>query len=88
MKQVLQYLVFPKGIFYNKKNDTVRTLKINTLFNAIRFLSINSDENKKDNLMQDCLFGSNVGMTRFPAVGGTTPRPPDVCPANGGATSH
>ncbi len=76
MKQVLQYLVFPEGILYNKKNDTVRTLKINTLFNAIRYLSINSDENKKDNLLQDCLFGSNVGMTRFELA---TPRPPDVC---------
>ena len=65
MKQVLQYLVFPEGILYNKKNDTVRTNKINILFSEIPYLAMVLDENKKDNLLQDCLFGSNVGMARF-----------------------
>ena len=76
MKQVLQYLVFPEGILYNKKNDTVRTNKINILFSEIPYLAMVLDENKKDNLLQDCLFGRNVGMTRFELA---TPRPPDVC---------
>ena len=76
MKQVLQYLVFPEGILYNKKNDTVRTNKINILFSEIPYLAMVLDENKKDNLLQDRLFGRNVGMTRFELA---TPRPPDVC---------
>ena len=75
-KQTLQYLIFPKGILYNKPNDTLRTHKINYLFQSIAYLSELSAENKKDNLSQDCLFGSNVGMTRFELA---TPRPPDVC---------
>ena len=65
MKQTLQYLIFPQGILYNKQNDTVRTHKINSIFYSIRYLARASDENKKDNLLQDCLFGSSVGMTGF-----------------------
>ena len=64
-KQTLQYLIFPEGILYNKQNDTVRTTKINFLFHSIAYLSGLSAENKKDNLLQDCLFGTNVGMARF-----------------------
>ncbi len=64
-KQTLQYLIFPEGILYNKQNDTVRTTKINFLFHSIAYLSELSAENKKDNLLQDCLFGTNVGMARF-----------------------
>lgn len=62
MKQALQYLIFPEGILYNKEKDTVRTNKINLLFASISGLARVLTENKKDNLLQDCLFGSNVGM--------------------------
>ena len=61
MKQILQYLIFPQGILYNKQNDTVRTNKVNSIFYSIRCLARTSEENKKDNLSQDCLFGSSVG---------------------------
>ncbi len=76
MKQTLQYLIFPNGIMYNKKNDAVRTSKTNTLFSLIPYLTGLTGNNKKSNLLQDCLFGSSVGMTRFELA---TPRPPDVC---------
>ena len=65
MKQAWQYLIFPEGILYNKEKDTVRTNKINLLFASISGLARVLTENKKDNLLQDCLFGSNVGMARF-----------------------
>jgi hypothetical protein len=35
------------------------------LFTSISYLAGVSSENQKDNLLQDCLFGSNVGMARF-----------------------
>jgi site-specific DNA recombinase len=38
-KEILQKLVFPEGIFYNKKNQSVRTPKINEVFSAIARLS-------------------------------------------------
>ena len=65
MKQTLQYLIFPEGILYNKQNGTLRTHKVNSLFSSISYLAGVSSENKKDNLLQDCLFGSDVGMARF-----------------------
>ena len=64
-KQQLQYLVFPEGMLYDKKNDTVRTHRINTLFREIALQSKVLDETKKDNPYLNCLFGSNVGMARF-----------------------
>ena len=75
-KQQLQFLVFPDGMAYDKKNKSVRTSRINTIFSQIVEQSRVLEETKKDNPLQDCLFGSSVGMTRFELA---TPRPPDVC---------
>ncbi len=44
----LQDLVFPEGVFYDKKNGAYRTPKVNTFFNAIKTESSNYNKNKKD----------------------------------------
>ena len=62
-KQKLQYLVFPDGILYNKKKDTVRTEKVNELFAEISFLKWVLEGNKKGNLEKDCLKSSSVPGT-------------------------
>jgi len=64
IRQSLQYLIFPEGILYDKKKDTVRTTKINCLFASILCLARDAGENKKGNLLKDYPFSSNVGMTR------------------------
>jgi len=61
-KQKLQYLVFPEGMLYDKKNDAVQTNRINTLFHKIALQARVLAETKNDNLFLDCHFGSNVGM--------------------------
>ncbi|MBM3418253.1 MAG: hypothetical protein FJY17_04950 [Bacteroidetes bacterium] len=61
-KQRLQYLVFPEGMLYSKKNDEVLTTRINTLFGQIALLSRNSGKNKKGKPETECLFGSRVGL--------------------------
>lgn len=38
-KQKLQYLLFPEGIVYNKKNDHCRTPRVNAVFSYIIALS-------------------------------------------------
>jgi site-specific DNA recombinase len=38
-KQLLQYMLFPEGVLYSKKNDGVRTPRVNGLFQAIPLLS-------------------------------------------------
>ena len=61
-KQKLQYLVFPDGMMYDKVNNRVLTSRINTIFHEISIQTRVLAEKQKDNLLQDCLFGSNVGM--------------------------
>ena len=59
--QQLQYLLFPEGLLYDKKNDTVRTNRINTLFHEIAVNTRVLGKRKKDNPQLNCLFGSKVG---------------------------
>jgi hypothetical protein len=59
-EQKLQYLVFPDSIVYNKENDRVRTEKVNGLFAEIPPLKRVTGENKKGNLIKDCLKVSSV----------------------------
>jgi hypothetical protein len=64
-KQKLQNLIYPKGIRYNKQNDTVRTEKINSLFGEISILSGILTENGKGSRSTDCLLSSYVPRTGF-----------------------
>lgn len=45
-RQRLQYLVFPEGVKYDRKTDTVRTDKVNSIFYRIARLTGNSGQNK------------------------------------------
>jgi site-specific DNA recombinase len=45
-KQKLQYLIFPEGIFYNKKKDECRTEKVNSVFRFISGISREYTKNK------------------------------------------
>ena len=75
-KQKLQYMLFPEGMLYDKENGAIRTSKVNCFFQQVAIETRVSGEKQKGNLLQDCLFGSSVGTTRFELA---TPRPPDVC---------
>ncbi|MFM7671031.1 MAG: hypothetical protein ACKO6Q_00355, partial [Bacteroidota bacterium] len=59
-QQRLQYLVFPEGMLYSKKNDEVLIKRINTLLGQIALLSRNSEKNEKGKPETECLFGSNL----------------------------
>lgn len=50
-KQKLQYLIFPDGILYNRKNDRCRTFSIDPLFAQIALLKQDS-EHKKSGIPQ------------------------------------
>ena len=47
IKEKLQKLIFPEGIYYNRQNEAFRTEKVNSIFAAIAVLSNNTPENKK-----------------------------------------
>ena len=46
-KEHLQHLVFPEGIFYDRKSDEVRTTRINTLFALTKRISDTYEGMKK-----------------------------------------
>ena len=52
-KQLLQYVLFPEGLLYSKKNDGVRTPRVNSLFQAIPLLSRVSEENKDGRIIKN-----------------------------------
>ena len=45
-KQQLQFLLFPEGMFYNRKNDQCRTPRVNEVFLDIAQQAGNLPENK------------------------------------------
>jgi len=63
-KQRLQYLVFPDGLVYNKKNNEVRTLKTNSLFQSIPMAVRVIEDKKNGNLSQDCQNLPSVDLRR------------------------
>ncbi len=48
-QQKLQFLVFPEGMLYNRKNDECRTERVNTIFSTSAALARISGENKSGN---------------------------------------
>jgi hypothetical protein len=48
-KQKLQFLVFPEGILYNRKNDECRTPRVNEVFRQMAGLAQVLAENKNEN---------------------------------------
>ena len=46
-KEILQKLVFPEGLYFNKKLQSVRTPKINEVFSQITHLSSDVAQNEK-----------------------------------------
>ena len=64
-REHLQHLVFPEGIFYDRKSDEVRTSRINTLFLITKRISDIYEAMKKghfENFDETSLY---VGMTGF-----------------------
>ena len=64
-KQKLQYLVFPEGVTYDKKNSKVRTIRVNSLFAAIPLLARDMEKKKTKKIMKNSLLASNVENSGF-----------------------
>ena len=64
-KQRLQYLVFPKGMKYDRKKDEVRTDEINSIFCQIARLSGISGQNESGQTNTSIDLSAQVGRTGF-----------------------
>ncbi len=75
-KQRLQYLIFPKGMYYDRKNDAVRTNEVNFIFSQIAHLTkISGGSNYEHTNNSVDMFGQ-VGVAGFEPA---TSRTPSVC---------
>lgn len=64
-KQSLQYLAFPEGIYYNRKNDECRTPKVNEAFRYFAGVAMVSGEKEKRELQFELHVPSSVACTGF-----------------------
>ena len=62
-KRVLQNLVFPEGMWYDKQKGEVRTIKVNSIFQQIPYLQKVVEEKRKGNFDKSCLNSSDVPRT-------------------------
>ncbi len=62
-KQALQFLVFPDGIYYNRKKDECRTPKVNAVFSYFAGVARVLDENNKGNCNGNLQFPSYVASS-------------------------
>ena len=67
-RQTLQYLVFPDGIYYNRKKDECRTPKYNFTFSYFARLARNSGEKEKRELQFELHVPSLVARTGIEPV--------------------
>jgi site-specific DNA recombinase len=62
-KQRLQYLIYPEGIWYNKREDAVRTPKMNSLFSLIAGSASVLKENKNGRFSKSSRYDFCVVLT-------------------------
>lgn len=67
-KQQLQYLIFPGGMFYDKKNDVVLTPEVNSVFSFIPLLKGGTEGTKKKGMNFKVHPSDLVGATGFEPV--------------------
>ena len=67
-KQAIQYLVFPDGIYYNRKKDECRTPKCNKAFSYFAGIARVSDAKEKRGPQFDLQFPSSVARTGIEPV--------------------
>ena len=67
-KQKVQFLAFPNGIYYDRKNDKCRTPEINRVFGCIADLTRVSEEKEKGNYKNNLQFPCSVARTGIEPV--------------------
>ncbi len=60
-REKLQYLIFPEGVQYERKNDAFRTQRINSIFGLIRSLSGGEGTKKEGQIIEVNNLSPRVG---------------------------
>lgn len=67
-REVLQYLVFPEGVLFDRKFNKLRTRKVNSVFAAIASVEEYLGKAKNEKVGKNADFSSWVGTTGFEPV--------------------
>ena len=62
VKEQLQYLLFPKGITYDRQKDDYRTLEENSIFSEIALIAGNTKGVKTEKTDKNIRFSNWVGI--------------------------
>jgi site-specific DNA recombinase len=73
IKERIQKMVFPAGIFYNREKEAVRTDKVNKVFYLIPYLNSVSGDGKQKEDSIHAILTSQVGWTGFEPATPCTP---------------
>ncbi len=68
VKQRIQKLVFPEGIYYNRENDHYRTVRVNSIFALSHSVSMACEGNKKGIKYLDVILSPSVASTGIEPV--------------------
>lgn len=68
VKRALQNMVFPEGVLFDFKNDLYRTTRVNSIFDAIPYLSGNYSAKQKRTNQQNVSLSSMVAPTGIEPV--------------------
>ena len=71
-KQRLQYLVFPKGMTYDRLNDTVLTSEVNSIFARIAYLTKVMGGLEKPQADNSALMSALVGVAGLEPTASTS----------------
>ncbi len=72
-KEIIQRMVFPKGIAYNRQKETLLTTEVNSVFQLMADVAKLSADGKNDKGTQLSALSSLVGTTRFELATPCTP---------------
>jgi site-specific DNA recombinase len=78
-KQKLQYMLFPDGIYYDKKNDTVRTARVNSVYSCFAELARVSAKKKSGRNNLKVVSPAFVEVTGIEPVSKHDTQKPSTC---------
>ena len=64
-KEIIQNLIFPDGVIYDRKKEAFRTEKVNEVFRCIAVLNSSSGENETGQTSNETNLSCSVGKTGF-----------------------
>ena len=64
-RERIQYMLFPEGIYYDRKNDNYRTERVNIIFDLINSITGNGSEEERGQTNREINLSPSVPTVRL-----------------------